>query len=79
MSSVQDHISSRLEQVVTMEKAILGRIEAAADDLMRTEELDEEQLAEIHTILQALRHEGESHAAMVERLARRLGREGHDA
>lgn len=43
-------------------KAVLARVCLAADHLPRTEFLDEEQRSEIHTILEAIRHECERHA-----------------
>ena len=62
-----------------METSFLSRIHAAADDLQRVECLDEEQRAEIHAILEAMRHDSESHAAIVQFLVSRHGGESCDA
>jgi hypothetical protein len=54
-----------LEQLAELEKAVLGRVSAAAEELQRVESLDDEQRAEIHAILEAIRHESESSAAFL--------------
>lgn len=41
---------------------------AAVEDLQRVECLDEEQRAEVHAILEAIRHDNESQAAAVTNL-----------
>lgn len=51
-----------------LEQALLGRIHEACADLRRAESLDEEERAEIHSILEAMRHDAESHARLVHTL-----------
>jgi len=58
-----------LRQAADLETSLLGYISAAQNDLQRVEFLDEEQRAEVHAILEAMRHDDESHAALMERLA----------
>ena len=45
---------------------------AAVEDLQRVECLDEEQRAEVHAILEAIRHDNESQAAAVTDLVGKL-------
>lgn len=75
MSSVSGRSFGRLEQVAELEVVLLGRIEDAADELMHIECLDEEQRAEIHTILEAMRHDSQSHASTIRALADGSARE----
>ena len=76
MSARQSH---QLQQIAELEKSLLWRIDAAAEDLQRVECLDEEQRAEVHTILEAMKHESESHAALVRVLAGACEREAYSA
>jgi len=75
MSSAEGEISDQLERMAALESSLLSEIAAAADELQRNEALDDEQRAEVHTILQALRHDSESHAAIVRSMVSRLGQE----
>jgi hypothetical protein len=56
------------QRVGEIEASLLGHIDAAQADLARMECLDEEQRAEVHAILDALRHEGQAHAFAVRQL-----------
>jgi hypothetical protein len=79
MSAVESHIPVQLRQMAAREKSLLGEIAAAAAELQRVDCLDEEQRAEVHAILEAMRHDSESHAAIVEVLAGRFGQEAYRA
>jgi len=68
MSPAHNQVPGQLERVAELESSSLSRIRAAAEDLQRIECLDEEQRAEIHAILEALRHEGESHTNAIKQL-----------
>ncbi|MDY7010819.1 MAG: hypothetical protein SVV80_08720 [Planctomycetota bacterium] len=65
MSSFSGRSLGRLEQVAELEAVLLGRIEDAADELRHIECLDEEQRAEIHAILEAMKHDGQAHASAI--------------
>ena len=65
MSLAASPSSGGFAELAALEKALLGRVHAAGEVLKRTECLDEEQRAEIHAILEAIRHDSESHAAVV--------------
>ncbi len=69
MSSVSGLGLGRLEKVAELEASLLGRIETSADELRHIECLDEEQRAEIHAILEAMKHDGLSHVAVIQSLA----------
>ena len=60
MPSSCRQVSDDVDRLATMQAAFLSHVDAAVDQLQRTECLDEEQRAEIHAILEALRHEGHS-------------------
>lgn len=79
MSLAETTMPGQLQQAAAMERSLLWQIRAAADDLQRVECFDEEQRAEVHAILEAIRHESESHSAIVQFLAARYGRERTDA
>ena len=76
MSSAQDQRVPPLRQVEQLETSLLSTINAADDDLQRVNCLDEEQRAEVHAILEAMRHDSESHAATVQFLASQADQEG---
>ena len=65
MSYVSDRSSGGLAELAELEKALLGRIDAADTALRRADCFDEEQRAEIHAILDAIRHDSEFHAHYV--------------
>lgn len=69
MSAVPEQRVGHFETAVKLEAAFLSHVSAASDDLQRVEYLDEEQRAEIHAILEALRHDGESHTNIVQQLS----------
>jgi Asp-tRNA(Asn)/Glu-tRNA(Gln) amidotransferase C subunit len=50
----------------------VSHVLAAVEDLQRVECLDEEQRAEVHAILEAIRHDNESQAAAVTDLMGKL-------
>ncbi len=79
MSSAEGEMSGQLERMAALENSLLSEIAAAAAELQRNECLDEEQRAEVHAILQALRHDSESHAAIVRSMVSRLGQEAYGA
>ncbi len=79
MSLGQSLVPGQLQQMAAMEKSLLCCIRAASEDLQRVECFDEEQRAEVHAILEAIRHESESHSAMVQFLVARLGQESYHA
>ncbi len=54
-----------LAELARLERELLGRIDAASETLKRADCLDEEQRAEIHAILAAIRHDSEFHAGVV--------------
>jgi len=65
MSYVSDRSPGGLAQLAELEKALLGRIDEANDALTRADCFDEEQRAEIHAILEAIRQDSEFHAHYV--------------
>ena len=69
MSSVSGQGLSRLDKAAELEASLLVHIEASADELRHIECLDEEQRAEIHAILEAMKHDGLSHVAVIQALA----------
>ena len=68
MSLAGNQSSGGLEQVAKLEATLLGRITEATNVLSRADGFDEEERAEIHAILEALRHDVESHAAIMKSL-----------
>jgi hypothetical protein len=73
MSLVEPQTAGQLRQVAELETSLLSRINAASDDLQRVDCLNEEQRAEVHAILEAMKHDSESHATVVGFLAGRSG------
>ncbi len=65
MSLAREQAPGRLVRAEELERAFLSCVDAAEDDLQRTECFDEEQRAEIHAILEALKHDGQSQAGML--------------
>jgi len=76
VSSVHSQTLGQLQQAAKREKALLSEIDAAAADLQRADCLDEEQRAEVHAILEAMKHDTQSHAETMQLLADRSGQEG---
>lgn len=76
MSSVHSQTPGQLRQAANLETSLLSEIDAASVHLQRVNCLDEEQRAEVHTILEAMRHDTQSHAETMQFLAGRHGREG---
>ena len=68
MSLASNQPSGGPETLAEMEAALLARIDEAKEVLARADGLDEEERAEIHAILEALRHDCEAHAAMFKSL-----------
>ena len=68
MSLAGNQSSGGLAKLVELEAGLLGRINEARAILSRADGLDEEERAEIHTILEALRHDCESRAAAMRSL-----------
>lgn len=68
MSLAREQTPEQLGRVEKLEAALLAHVNAAAEDLQRIECLEEEQRAEIHVILEALKHEGQSHTGTLEQL-----------
>jgi hypothetical protein len=54
-----------LYQAVALETEMMGRVMAAVEQLQRVECLDEEQRAEIQTILEAMQHDSHNHSQLV--------------
>lgn len=75
MSLAESHIPGQLRHAAAMESSLLSQIHSVADDLQRVDCFDEEQRAEIHAILEAMKHDSESHSAIVQYLAMRCGQE----
>jgi len=75
MSLANGQTPDRWQRMAELESALLARLDAAADDLQRVECLDDEQRAEIHAILEAMKHDAVSHAAAVKALAGGAGQE----
>jgi len=75
MSVANGQTPDRWRRMAELESALLARLDAADDDLQRIECLDDEQRAEIHAILEAMKHDAVSHAAVVKALAGGAGRE----
>ena len=65
MSALDRRPQGPWRELVELERGLLAHIQAAQGALQRIECLDEEQRAEIHTILEALKHDSEFHASIV--------------
>ncbi len=65
MSALDRRPQGPWRELAELERGLLAHIQAAQGVLQRTECLEEEQRAEIHTILEALRHDSEFHAGIV--------------
>jgi len=63
--SVSSEMPADWRRLGRLQSDIQVRIRAAEGELGRTECLDEEERAEIHAILQAIKHDSESHARIV--------------
>jgi len=74
MSVVGNDPSGGLSDLADQERALLGRIRAASELLGRTDCLDEEERAEVHAILEAIRHDSEFHASILAALPREVPR-----
>lgn len=59
MSPSPNNLSPASGTIVELEQSLLWQIRAATDDLGRMDAMDEEQRAEIHAILEAIRHDRE--------------------
>jgi len=68
MSLAGNESSGGMEELAELEATLTSRIAEARSVLSRADSLDEEQRAEIHAILEALRHDCESRAAAVRSL-----------
>ncbi len=68
MSVGRQQAAEGFDRIKGLEAVLLSHVDAAADDLQRIECLDEEQRAEVHVILEALKHEGQSHTGTLEQL-----------
>ena len=79
MSSVCGQDLGQLKKVAGLEASLLVCVEAAVDELQHIECLDEEQRAEIHAILEAMKHDGVSHVSTIHILADGPSRETYDA
>jgi hypothetical protein len=60
------------ERFAELESHLMTSVNAASFTLCRAEFLDDEQRAEVYAILQALRHEGQSHLAILAALSREV-------
>ncbi len=69
MAATQEQRVGHFDNAAKLEAAFLSHVSAASNELQRVECLDEEQRAEIHAILDALRHDGESHTNIVQQLS----------
>lgn len=65
MSPLDSETPVDWQRLGRLESDIQVRIRAAEGELERTECLDEEARAEIHAILQALKHDNQNHARIV--------------
>jgi hypothetical protein len=65
MSSAKGYTPGEWAHLAELEKGLLLQIDAAELELQRIECLDQEQRAEIHAILQALKHDSQTHASMI--------------
>ena len=79
MSSVCGQDLGQLKKVAELETSLLVCVEAAVGELQRIECLDEEQRAEIHAILDAMKHDGLSHVAAIHALAEGPSQETYNA
>jgi hypothetical protein len=70
--SAQNSSPVPFARLTELESYLLTCVNAASFTLCRAEFLDDEQRAEVHAILQALRHEGQSHLAALMALAREV-------
>jgi hypothetical protein len=76
VSSVHSQMPGQLRQAADLETSLLSEIDAASVHLQRVDCLDEDQRAEVHTILEAMKHDTQSHAETMQLLAGGHGREG---
>ncbi|MCK4601656.1 MAG: hypothetical protein KAU28_04275 [Phycisphaerae bacterium] len=71
--------SGSISGMVKMEDQLAATLFEASDEIAHTECLDNEQRAEVYTILQALKSDTNSHRALIELLARKVTGESPDA
>lgn len=69
MSSAHAFTPVEWGRLAELEEGLLLHIQAAEGELRRAECLDEEQRAEIQAILEALKHDGESHVSIIQALS----------
>ncbi len=65
MSRARNQAVEGVERLAELEQTLQARIAAAGEVLKRSDSLDEEQRAEIHAILEAIRHDSVFHARFV--------------
>ncbi|HET6430101.1 MAG TPA: hypothetical protein VM389_15165 [Phycisphaerae bacterium] len=63
--SVSSEMPADWQRLGKLQTDIQVRVRAAVGELGRMECLDEEERAEIHAILEAIRHDSESHARII--------------
>lgn len=79
MSLAPNQAVGCLEKLVGLEATLLERLEAATGEFQRIECLDEEQRAEIHTIIEAMKHDVRSHVAEVRAMTETIAPESTNA
>ena len=68
--SLVEHQPPDRRPLAQLHEGLLSQIEAAEGELQRMECFDEEQRSEIQSILEALRHESQLHASLIEGMDR---------
>ena len=65
ISPSQGGMDDQLKDLMKMEKNLLEKITSAIEELQWIDTLNQEQRAEIHTILEAMKHDCESHIEII--------------
>ena len=79
MTSLQGVYGLDLSGMAQLEEQLTHRLAAAANDIAHMECFDQEQRAEIYTIIEALKADTEVHQARAALLARQLAEGAADA
>jgi len=78
VTGTREEETMRVSAVVGMEARLADKLSEAADEVAHTECFDQEQRAEIYTILQAMKADAEAHRNIVGRWVNERTGEVHD-
>ena len=79
MSTAQRPLSEDLTGLARLEETLAGALTDAADEVEHADCLDEEQRAEVYTILQTLKADIELHRGLLNLMVEQVGEYASDA